>query len=401
LRLRNNWPVNGIEAVAGQAPSPANANTGGLDVNGKVPVGQWYEIRAFAPAGTVLNPVNTLAVNAYAYNAASKGANPSSPTVGGNDGIVYFDDFTITVTPKSSALGKVVDNLGNPVAGAYVGVMTSADGLAGDNLLTSPFVYSDDQGNFTLFQATDGDVKVGAWAPVRPGATGFLPNYGNLVGIATLTTSAAPTTRTSITAVKAGVVSVGSTGNAGGSNDADVPKSADNSLFTRWTSAGGPNADVSITYDMGSVKTVDQIEIYWEAATPDVYQVEANTVLGTPNTVMDVTAFAQTLGITGLNITPFNEGAFHLIRLPAPVSARYIVIHPTVYGTFQNYSIIEMRALSAAATVPALTRTDAATVLRIAGGLATSTPADLFKYDLNGDGRINVPDAVAITKQAP
>lgn len=391
LRLRNSWPVSGIISVAGQAPDANNANKGGLDVNGKVPVGQWYEMSSTVTAGTTLSPADTLAVDAYAYNSAG----------GGSDGIVYFDDFTITVTPKSSALGKVVDSLGNPIAGAYVGAMTNAGGLGGDNLLTGPFVFSDDSGNFTLFQASDGAIKVGAWAPVLPGTTGFLPNYGNLIGTATLNTVANPSGRTTVTVAKAGVVSIGAAGNAGGRNDASVAQSVDNSLATRWDSGGGANADVTVTYDLGSVKTIDQIEIFWEAATPDAFTVEADTDINTPNTVMEVGIGGQTLGILGLDITPFNEGAFHIIRLPAPTSARYIKVHPTAYGTFQNYSIIEMRALSAAATVPALTRTDAATVLRIAGGLATSTQADLFKYDVTGDGKITAADAVAIAKQAP
>ncbi|HEY3414938.1 MAG TPA: carboxypeptidase regulatory-like domain-containing protein [Armatimonadota bacterium] len=388
LRLRNNFPTTGstvggrIQVNAGGPNDPGNENQS----LATVPVGQWFELRKTAPAGTALSPADQLGLNLYARG----------PAGGGAAGTVYFDDLTITVTPSSSALGKVVDAAGNPVASAFVGPMTSAGGLGGDNLLTGPFVYSDDQGNFTLFQLNDGPVTVGAWAPVLPDSTGHIPGYGNLISTATLNTSANPTTRTTITVGKAGVVSAGAAGNAGGRNDAGVAQTVDNNLFTRWDGGGG-SADVTVTYDLGSTKSIDQIEVYWEAATPDAFSVEADPDLATTNSVLDITTGGETFGIRNFDITPFNEGSFDIIRLPASVSARYIKIHATTYGTYQNYSIIEMRALSAAAPIPP-SSADVTRALQIAGGLVNATSADKARLDKDGDGRITVMDAVKINK---
>lgn len=401
LRLRNNWVPSGVFAVCGQGPDPNNKNTGGLDGNGKVPLGQWYEIRSVVPAGTItFSPAQTTEVDAYAYNGVYTGS--PSPTNGGNDGTVYFDDFTITLTPKSSALGKVVDGSGNPISGAYVGQMTFAGGLEGQNLLTSPFFFSDDSGNFRLFQAADGPVTVGAWAAPTPGATGYLPNYGNLLGTATLNTVASPTTRTTITVPKTSVVSIGAAVNAGGKNDATAVRTDDNSLFTRWDS--GTAGDVTLTYDLGASKSIDQVELFWELATPDAYTLEIDPNIGDANVVQSVAADGATLGITGSGFSggAFSEGPYHIIRLPSPVSGRYIKVHMTANTSpYTNFSLIEMRALSAGAALPVLTRADAAKALQIAGGLLTAAPADLFKLDTNGDGKITAADAVAIAKIAP
>lgn len=405
LRLRDNWPLAGgqnrVYAKSGSPPDPNNMNTGGLDGSGNVPINQWYQIRVTVPAGTKLKgeAPTRLQMNMYAMN--SNFSTTWQSLGGGTNGTIYFDDWTVTQTIKSSALGKVVDSAGKPISNAYVGRMTDAGGLAGTNLLTGPFSFTDDSGNFTFYEAVDTAATAGAWSAVLPGATGYLPNYGNLVGTAALNTVASPSGRTTITVPKAGVVSIGATGNAGGRSDATVALSVDNRLTTRWDSGTG-NADATITYDLGSAKSVDQVEIFWEAATPDSYTLEVDTDPGTPNMVMDVSVGGAALGILGLDITPFTEGPYQLIRLPAPTTGRYIKVHCTANsGSFNNYSIIEMRALSAAATVPVLTKTDAATVLRIAGGLATASLSDLFKYDVNRDGKITAADAVAITKQAP
>ncbi|HEY3265637.1 MAG TPA: hypothetical protein VGM37_01825, partial [Armatimonadota bacterium] len=97
-----------------------------------------------------------------------------------------------------------------------------------------------------------------------------------------------------------------------------------------------------------------------------------------------------------------SEGQTQVFRLPAPVNARYINVVSTAFlAPYTNYSIIEARALSLAAPlVIPLSRADAIRALQIAGGLTpAATSAEKTKYDLNGNGKVEIDDAVSIVKQ--
>lgn len=409
MRLRDGFPLAGgqnrVWAKAGSPPDPNNKNTAGLDGDGNVPVGQWYEIRAFAPVGNILkNNAYQLQMNLYAMNSAFVQSNYPAFS-GGADGTIYFDDWTITQTVKSSGLGRIVDVAGNPVPNALAGPMTDAGGLDGPNLISGPVTYSDSSGNFTLYEAADGAVPLGAWLPVYPASTGALPTWGNLAGVGTITTSASPSSRTTFTVKKTGVVSIGAAGTATSQTAADVAPTTDNNVTTRWASVGNL-IDDTLSFDLGSVKSIDQVELMWELATPDVYTVSVGSDPFSMIDVMDVAGGGATLGIPALglslSISLLSEGPYHVIRLPSTMNARYINVHMNGYtGGLGNYSLIEMRALSAASTVPALTRADATNALRIAGGLVQATQDDVFRLDVNGDGKLTAADAIAIARIAP
>jgi hypothetical protein len=425
MRLRDNWPLNGqnrVYAVAGMPPDPNNQNTGGLDGSGKVPVGQWYQIRVSVPAGTPLKSEapTKLQMNLYAMNSAFN-ANYSGFT-GGTDGTIYFDDWTVTQTPHASALAKVVDSYGTPVAGAYVGKMDigggDATGISAPNFLSSPYVYTDDQGNATLYTLAPGPINVGAWIPqpILPDTTSS--DAGVIAGTASATASTTPpTSRATLTLGKGTNVAKGITNITAheliGSdlNLALLPLTVDDKLSTGWYSTDTPQFPYVITWNLGAVKSVNQVEFWWERTEPDFDVYVGTTSDPSSETDAKVASIvgASNKGIVEADFAPALNGHVKVIKFSAPRNIQYIQLQAMGTGPSNNASqfLYEMRALSAAVPPPALTKADATTALKIAAGLQTAAPADVLKLDVvkadgsvGSDGRITIADAEFINKHA-
>jgi hypothetical protein len=171
----------------------------------------------------------------------------------------------------------------------------------------------------------------------------------------------------------------------------------DDNYNTRNDSGGDKGADIVYTVDLGSVKSVDQIQLFWELARPNVYAVSVGPDLGTLEAVYDTTAGSNE-GIMDMDITPFAEGPMVIHRFPTAKSIRYIVINCAGFTSgLGNYSMIDVRVLSKAVQPP-LEKVDVARALAIAGGLVQATSADIARLDKTGDGKVTLADADRIAR---
>jgi hypothetical protein len=379
----------------------------------QAPLNQWTKITVTVPANPSLAKLD---VRLYAAGPAGGGI---------ATGTIYFDDYAITAAPIATAAGKLVDADGNPVAGALIGPLTADDAFTNFTdpvVWNGPYAVSDENGNFTIYAAQEGDIPIAAFK--LPAATnGVVPDYGFVISPADgkLHASATPGAPQTIHLLGATNVADGATANAvddqgntrNGTGGGVIASSVDNNLNPRWDSgAGNPaSTDVTITYTLPSVQLVDQIETLWELADTTVSALD----ISSDGTTFSPAQYSLTTGSEGipsgsLNYSSATEGRIDVIRFPSAQSIKAIRIHAT--GTrsgLTNYSIIELRALSLAIPpVIPLGNADVTKALRIAGGLDAATPADVTRLDVvkadgsaGQDGKITLLDAASIRKNIP
>lgn len=383
LRLRNNWPNQPVIIVSGEVPPANQMNQGGLDANGKVPVGQWYEIRARHLVTDGALDGNGIAYNLYQYRG---------------NGTVYFDDTKVEQTPIAKVEGRLLDEAGQPVSGGYVGVMGNTENYT----LIGPVAKTDPEGRFIMYATTTGNVTIGGWKPALPGTGGVMPAYDYLLSTATANAQPAGGTPVTLRVSRAGNVAKGASATCKTLDGIDCspsqwPYITDDNYNTRNDSGGDKGADIVYTVDLGSVKSIDQIEVFWELARPLVYAVSVGPDMGSLEAVYDTTTGSNE-GILNMDITPFAEGPMVIHRFPTAKSIRYIVINCAGFTSgLGNYSIIDIRALSTAVQPP-LEKIDVAKALAIAGGLVQATSADIARLDKTGDGKVTLADADRIAR---
>lgn len=411
LRLRNNWPVGSVIAIAGSAPDPNNQNTGGL-VNGLVPVGQWYELRSSVPAGTAL-AANEMGINAYGIVHA---------TVGGT---VWFDDFSVTLTPHNMIIGKVVDENGNPISGAFAGKLSDGGTAGNQPILLDSVSPTDENGLFKIYTLDNAPIPVSAIRRTLASDISKLPDYGyvgefkNATPVPYDPNASTPTVTIAVrkaTNVADGTTAEAFTIDSGGlkvkREDAAANLALDNDLWTRWSAGGNQSVPgtpkwVDYDLDLGAVKSIDQIDIAWEIAMPASLRIWATQTALDPfadppseDLIFDSTSNSGR-GIPGYG-TPWGHTSllrYQVFRLPAAKNIRYIRIEGDL-ASDGHYSIYELRTLSLAEPLPppTFTKDDLDIVLKIAGGLEPSFQSDMSLYDLNADGKIDITDAVRIAE---
>jgi hypothetical protein len=171
----------------------------------------------------------------------------------------------------------------------------------------------------------------------------------------------------------------------------------DRDLTTRWVTPSIPNtiypeAPLAFVADLGSTVMANQIVINWESAYSYGYRVDVST------DGSNYTTIYSTLSGTGgynaasgryVDVIPFTQR-----------SLRYISIVTTVPGPISDrVSIWELQVANV--TPPPFSQ--ARKALRIAGGLATASSADLSALNVNTSGasagKVDLLDALTLAKQ--
>jgi hypothetical protein len=382
-----NLALPGGNTSAGYITAGAADASSGL----QAPVGQWTQVTLTVPANTNLGNLDD---RLYA----------AGPPGGGiNTGTIYFDDYTITATPIASATGRVVDQNGNPLAHTIVGSLLD-QGFGAPNSLNSP-VFTDATGHYTLYASAVGDLAVTAWKLPTPDSTGKIPAlgyYGRVDGTASAGTPTALPDLALKPQANAAISVVSVLNSTGGNAETGTAANAvDNNVNTR-EAAGGTDPHIFYTFDLGSAKPIDQIEVLWEYAYP-----ADCTISVSPDTIGDWATIYDgpnpTPISTGVlpgtvNYSSNSEGNTYVFNFPTPQTVRYIQIENRQYqGSLGNYSLIELRALSTTGTVP-FTSADVIRALQIAGGLVTASSADKTRLAVTGGSGVQLQDAVKILR---
>jgi hypothetical protein len=158
----------------------------------------------------------------------------------------------------------------------------------------------------------------------------------------------------------------------------------DGDFTTRWSSAF---VDPSwIMVDLGSPMTVNQVELYWQAAFGIQYQIQTSTDAANWTTV-----FTQTQGQGGVENIMF-----------APVTARYVRMYGTQRNTQYGYSLFEFQVYgpSSAPTITTQPANQSAAVGSTATFTVTAAGSGSFTYQwlLNG---VAIPGAISASYTTP
>lgn len=233
-----------------------------------------------------------------------------------------------TLLPASAVLsGTVRDGSGNPVPGAVVGMKTSQQATA-DALY---YVIADADGRFSHL-LKNGTYHIGAWT------YGYLASDDVVVNMSGVDQSTDVVIDT-----KAGAnIAIGATVTATSSDPGDLvyTKAVDGNYASRWATMNPlpqTEQDQTYTIDLGTVKDIAGVTIWWENAYPSDYTVDVTT--GDPATGPWTNVYTVT-GASGGWDTGYSQ---HIdpINLAAPVPARAIRFHVTKFGNYPVYSAWE------------------------------------------------------------
>jgi len=270
---------------------------------------------AYVPVGTY-----TLTVTSPLYSTQTRDS--VSVTVGETT----TENFTLVPT-YGWINGTVVDGSGKGLAGAIVGFKTSAKGTAD----AQEYVIADNLGKFSK-QVGNGTYYIGAWT------YGYLASPDVVVNV-----SGNTSTITVPVTTKAGAnIAIGATATATSSDPGDLvyTKAVDGNYGSRWATMNplpDTEQDQTYTIDLGTVKDIAGVTIWWENAYPSDYTVDVTT--GDPATGPWTNVYAVT-GASGGWDTGYSQ---HIdpINLAAPVPARAIRFHVTKFGNYPVYSAWE------------------------------------------------------------
>lgn len=290
------------------------------DTRGNVVSGATVSLSGGGPTGT------TLADGTYAIEAIDPGTYDVTVTsplcvtqTHTGIGIVARQTTTenFTVVPTYGYIyGTVVDGSGKPVPQAIVGIKSSAKATAD----AQTYLLADNAGKFTK-QAGNGTHYVGAWT------------YGWLASAdVSVTVAGDDHTITVPITTKAGAdIAIGGTASATSEDPGNPAGNAiDGSYGSRWITANPlpeTEQDQTYTIDLGSVKDVAGLTIWWENAFPSDYTVDVTT--GDPATGPWTNVYTVT-GATGGWATGYGQN-IDPINLASVVPARGIRFHMTKY----------------------------------------------------------------------
>lgn len=278
------------------------------------------QLQAYTDGGT-FNPANISRIRWYGTDWSG---NP-----GDSDDFVDIKNVQFTEeTMPATVSGVVTDGSGNPVAGAIVGVKSTANAAA--DAMRYATTGADGAYSFLLEAGT---WYVAAWRP------GYAPTPDTVVNMAGLNI---PNTNFQV-ATLAGD-NIAPTGTATATSVSESATYAiDDNLGTRWISVnplGTTEQDQSYTIDLGSVRNITGITIGWENAYPADYEILTTT--GDPNGAPTWTQVYSVAGGSGGWQMPGSSLHLDPIGLPQASQARAIRIHATKFGPYPVYSAWEI-----------------------------------------------------------
>ena len=360
--------------------------TGGSQVNVAADVvNEWVQLSAevTAPAAN-----NRLILRGYSVNV------PAGQTI-------YWDDFSVELLGLPETFTGVVRNSqGEPIADAGVGArLEGANGLADPEAA----VKTDAAGAFSLtLVKRPGNYVVQAWLPGNT-ASANVP----------LLAAGTPTNITYDPAPRANLA-VGKPVVAFSSyhvdNNSQPPSDAvDGSLGTRWSSRGEdvitfPHffvVDLGTPIDFGT--TVQQINIWWETALANKYQIRvSNTppdpamsgLTGNHALALDfgTVIYDSPAGAATRNYNPASGQFVDVITGLTPATGRYIMLLSTErFGGFTNISVWEFQVFVPATVVTG--RVVDSTGTAVPNAILVPLPAgsSTFSADAEGNFSITLP----------
>lgn len=311
------------QPMSGTADTNANMVAGAVTQSVTAPTAGWVPLTCDIKA-----PARYLSARMYGIDI------PSGETV-------FFDDISITRVLPATFTGEVRDPKGNPVAGAAVGLSTSAS----NGLADSPnIVTTDGAGRFQF-----------SFTPLM-GVTYHVQAWKD--GYAAVTTPLLPADqKTIITFPSAPVFNI-----AAGcpvvafSTEAEnnwARHLTDDNLYQRWSSTNSTSPQFAVI-DLGrnvDFSTIKQIVLWWETARSANYQLRVATTAPDPG--MDAATAAgygqelysiATGGEVGWNPPDRSNVFVDVLTAPSlkPVTGRYLLIMGTRFSPYTNVSLWEV-----------------------------------------------------------
>ena len=253
----------------------------------------------------------------------------------GND-FVDVKKFRIYTVPKPRFVrGVVKDELGNPIQGAVVGIKSSPHAAADAMLYKTT-----DASGFYEFKVDPGAYYVAAWR------YGYFPTIDTPV-----TVQSADVTVPDLVLDSKANANIAPTYTALYATSEDPgggmgkERGADGNFSTRWTTANPlpeSQQDQSWIIDLGSVKTITGITIFWENAYPSDYSIEKTN--DDPNPSLNPT-WTTIYSVSGSNGGWYFGYAMHAepFRFSPAITARGIRFHVKKFGPYPVYSCWEFQ----------------------------------------------------------
>jgi hypothetical protein len=309
----------------------------------------------------------------------------------------YFDIYELKVeTVPVTIQGKVVDQAGNPVAGAFVG--QHPDG--------SSYIKTDEAGVYRLSLPKSGSYTIQAHKPADGGTvlpvstTVTVVPADSVVGPTLVLGSAAANLVQSVSSDRSDLEVTSNPSAFAGDHDFTTHWESDLIGDTSPAPYVSTDNPLHLIADLGSVKTINQAVVSWytDATTSHLVDISSQFSLDLSTDGSNYTTVYQTTSATGGYTADLPDGKRLVDAIPFTAQpARYVRL--TLDGHKGDYlGVWEIQAANVTVGTPVLSLADALRAFKIAAGVVSASSDDLARLDRDGDNKITLKDVTSINR---